>query len=97
MADIVIRWSAQYRSWRWGAEIEGTGKVAEAFAKARASYMVSMAGLKLVCGGYFVPTKKEDAFAVLSQRVCLDLVPSHSEAIKLADHDVSHHMRILTG
>lgn len=36
-------------------------------------------------------------FAVLSQRLCLDPVLSGTEAVKLADRSVEHHMRLLIG
>ena len=36
-------------------------------------------------------------FAVLSQRLCLDPVLSGTEAVKLADRSVAHHMRLLIG
>jgi hypothetical protein len=40
---------------------------------------------------------KHHVFAVLSQYLCLDTVLASSEAMKLADHSVTHHMRLLIG
>ena len=56
-----------------------------------------MASFKLLNGESFDVKNKDHVFAVLSQRLCLDLVLIASEAIKLADRSVEHHMRLLTG
>jgi hypothetical protein len=62
----------------------------------RALELLSTVALKLTCGHLFEPGNKEHALAVMSQRVCLDLVLSSTKAIALADRSVSHHLRILT-
>jgi hypothetical protein len=59
--------------------------------------MIATASLKLQDGTAFDATNKDHVFAVLSQRLCLDPVIVDSEALKLADHSVAHHMRLLTG
>ena len=56
-----------------------------------------MASLKLLNGEPYNTENKDHVFAVLSQRLCLDLVIASSEAIGLADRSVAHHMRLLTG
>jgi hypothetical protein len=56
-----------------------------------------MASFKLLNGEPFDVKNKDHVFAVLSQRLCLDLVLTASEAIKLADRSVGHHTRLLTG
>ncbi|KAF8491535.1 hypothetical protein JB92DRAFT_1266106 [Gautieria morchelliformis] len=70
----------------WGAHLHESPKE-EVLAKAC---------LKLISGSVFRPDNKDQVFAVLSQRMCLDPVLSQ-EAIELADRSVSHHMRLLTG
>jgi hypothetical protein len=59
--------------------------------------MITTASLKLRGGKPFSARNKDHVFAVLSQRLCLDPVIVNSEALKLADHSVAHHMRLLTG
>jgi hypothetical protein len=55
-----------------------------------------MASFKLRNGEHFDVKNKNHVFAVLSQRLCVDLVLTDSEVIKLVDHSVAHHMRLLT-
>jgi hypothetical protein len=50
-----------------------------------------------LANGPFDCTNKHHVLAVLSQRVCLDLVMSSTEAMELADHSVENHMRLLVG
>jgi hypothetical protein len=52
---------------------------------------------KLTNGQQFNTNDRDHVFAVLSQRFCLEPALAGSEAIKLADRSVSHHMRLLTG
>jgi hypothetical protein len=59
--------------------------------------MIASASWKLRGGKPFNARNKDHVFAVLSQRLCLDPVIVGSEALKLADHSVAHHMRLLTG
>ena len=59
--------------------------------------MINFASSKLQNGERFKATDRDDVFAVLSQRLCLDPVMAASEAIELADRSVAHHMRLLTG
>jgi hypothetical protein len=59
--------------------------------------MIALASWKLRNGEAFRATDKDHVFAVLSQRLCLDPVIAASEAIKLAERSVAHHMRLLTG
>lgn len=59
--------------------------------------MVDLAALKLTNAGPFNPKDVNHVLAVLSQRLCIDLVMASSEAIKLADRSVANHMRLLTG
>lgn len=59
--------------------------------------MVGLASLKLTNGKTFDPSDKAHVFAVLSQLICLDPVLAGSEAVRLADRSVAHHMRLLTG
>ncbi|KAF8331451.1 uncharacterized protein EI90DRAFT_3057981 [Cantharellus anzutake] len=61
--------------------------------------LVNIAAFKLTAGdkGGFHPHDKRHVFAVLSQRLCLDLVIANREAVMLANRSVSHHMRLLTG
>ncbi|KAF8343352.1 hypothetical protein F5887DRAFT_1212486 [Amanita rubescens] len=59
--------------------------------------IISLASWQLRNGEPFRPTDRDHVFAVLSQRLCLEPVPGASEAIKLGDHSVARHMRILTG
>lgn len=72
---------------RWGAQ----------YREEDPEEVTGTAVLKLTCGVPFKATDKQHVFAVLSQRLCLDLVLSHGEAFELADRSVSHHMRMLTG
>jgi hypothetical protein len=65
--------------------------------KTWASHLMADAVLKLMCGTLETLKTKEQTLAIMSQRVCLDLVMSQGEARKLADRSVSHHMRILVG
>ncbi len=58
---------------------------------------VIIGSFKLLNGKPFDVNNKDHVFAVLSQRLCLDLVLTAAEAIKLADRSVGHHMRLLTG
>ena len=58
--------------------------------------LISLASFKLRNGERFDVKNKNHVFAVLSQHLCLDLVLTDSEAIKLADRSVAHHMRLLT-
>jgi len=46
---------------------------------------------------FFSAKNKHHVFAVLSQRLSLDPVLSSTEAVKLADRSVAHHMRLLIG
>jgi hypothetical protein len=39
----------------------------------------------------------DHVFVVLSQRLCLDLVMVNADAVQLAECNVAHHMRLLTG
>ena len=59
--------------------------------------MINFASAKLRNGESFIATNRDHVFAVLSQRLCLDLVLSATEAIELSDRSVAHHMRLLTG
>jgi hypothetical protein len=60
--------------------------------------VVRIAALKLTNVEPFNSQKKEHVLAVLSQRLCIDLVVvASSEAIALADRSVNCHMRLLTG
>jgi hypothetical protein len=58
---------------------------------------LQLAILKLLNAEPFDATNKDHVFAVLSQRLCLDLVLADSEAVKLADRSIARHMRLLTG
>jgi len=53
--------------------------------------------MKLTNGEAFDASEKNHVFAVVSQRLCLDPVLAGTEAIRLADSSVAHHMRLLTG
>jgi len=53
--------------------------------------------MKLTNGTTFSTTEVQHVFAVLSQRLCLDPVLSSTDAVKLADRSVAHHMRLLLG
>jgi hypothetical protein len=94
MADIGIRWNARYRSWRIGNE--GMDETTD-IAKTRASNLMAEAVLKLMCGTLETSQIKDQTLAIMSQRVCLDLVMNQDEARKLAYRSVSHYMRILVG
>jgi hypothetical protein len=59
--------------------------------------VVGYASLKLTDGDDFDAMSKDHVFAVLSQRFCLEPALAGSEALKLADRSVGHHMRLLTG
>jgi hypothetical protein len=59
--------------------------------------VVDLASLKFMNGSIFYPANEDHVLAVLSQRLCIDLVLASSEAIALADRSVTYHMRILTG
>ena len=59
---------------------------------------VDLASVKLINSVFsFNPSDIHQVFAVLSQRLCLEPVLVASEAIKLADHSVANHMRVITG
>ncbi|KAK2464125.1 hypothetical protein APHAL10511_003873 [Amanita phalloides] len=68
-----------------------------AYRNLPASGVVALASLKLRNAEAFRATDKDHVFAVLSQRLCLEPVIAASEAVKLADRSVGHHMRLLTG
>ncbi|KAF8343349.1 hypothetical protein F5887DRAFT_886857, partial [Amanita rubescens] len=88
MGDMqTIEFISQYGRLMWSALLpeETPGEI------------ISLASWQLRNGEPFRPTDKDHVFAVLSQRLCLEPVPGASEAIKLGDHSVAHHMRILTG
>ena len=59
--------------------------------------MVGTAAWKLTCGERFNPYHKNHVFAVLSQRLCLELVLVGTEAVALTERSISHYMRLLTG
>ncbi|KAF8315078.1 uncharacterized protein EI90DRAFT_3294044 [Cantharellus anzutake] len=59
-----------------------------------AAYKLTTADVGL---GGFDAVNKDHVFAVLSQRLCLDIVLVGAEAAKLAERSISHHMRLLTG
>jgi hypothetical protein len=59
--------------------------------------MITLAAMKLTNAESFYAKDKQHVFAVLSQRLCLDPVLSGTEAVKLADRSVAHHMRLLIG
>src|SRR6266436_6219681 len=65
----------------------------------RSDNLIKTAAYKLTPAevGGFKATDEHHVFAVLSQRLCLDLVLATAEAAQLADRSVSHHMRLLTG
>ncbi|KAK2465753.1 hypothetical protein APHAL10511_002297 [Amanita phalloides] len=58
--------------------------------------VIELAGIKLRNGKRFSPNKKHHVFAIFSQRLCLESVLSSPEAIELAEHSVTSHMRLLT-
>ncbi|KAF8343175.1 uncharacterized protein EI90DRAFT_3115693 [Cantharellus anzutake] len=61
--------------------------------------LINVAAYKLTAAEVrgFHAGNKLHVFAVLSQRLCLDLVLASAEAAELADRSVSHHLRLLTG
>ncbi|KAF8331025.1 uncharacterized protein EI90DRAFT_2996148 [Cantharellus anzutake] len=61
--------------------------------------LINIAAYKLTTAdvGGFDATNKNHVFAVLSQRLCLDIVLMSTGAAELAERSVSHHMRLLTG
>ena len=59
--------------------------------------MVQFASWKLINGYTFDNQSKDQVFAVLSQRLCIEPVIVGSEAMALADRSVAHHMRLITG
>jgi hypothetical protein len=61
--------------------------------------LVSLASAKLLndANVNFDAENKNHVFAVVAQRFCLDPIMASTEAIKLADRSVAHHMRLLTG
>ena len=71
---------------RWNAQ----------FRQGEEEELIDLAICKLV-NGLFDCTNKHHVLAILSQRVCLDLVMSSTEAMELADHSVENHMRLLVG
>lgn len=71
---------------RWNAQ----------FREGEEDKLIDLAICKLA-NGPFDCTNKHHVLAVLSQRVCLDLVMSSTEAMELADHSVENHMRLLVG
>ncbi|KAF8327857.1 hypothetical protein F5887DRAFT_924568 [Amanita rubescens] len=87
MRDMeTIKFISQYGRPMWSALLE--------VIEGNTTYMASF---KLLNGQPFDVNNKDHVFAVLSQRLCLDLVLTASKAIKLADRSVEHHMRLLTG
>jgi hypothetical protein len=60
-------------------------------------HLVETARLKLLNSPVFNDKDADQVLAVLSQRLSIDTVLVGSEAIKLADHSVANHMRLLTG
>lgn len=74
---------------RWRASVElldADGLIALATAK-----LINDTQLK------FNAQDKNQVFAVVAQRFCLDPVLAGTEAIELADRSVAHHMRLLSG
>jgi hypothetical protein len=59
--------------------------------------VIQSAQLKLTNAKIFNPRDKIHVLAVLSQRICLDLVPATAEAMELAEQSVAAHMRHFTG
>lgn len=59
--------------------------------------VVETASLKLQNAPSFSDQSEDHVLAVLSQRLCIDTVLVGSEAVRLADRSVAHHMRLLTG
>lgn len=59
--------------------------------------LVGQACLKLTTGDPFNSNNTNYVFDVLSVCLCLNLVVFGSEAFRLADCSVAHHMRLLTG
>lgn len=72
---------------RWSAQV----------LEAQCSKMVSFASLKLTNGMPFDSVDTAHVFAALLQPFCLDSLLASSEAVRLANHSVTHHMRLLTG
>src|ERR1700722_13051512 len=58
--------------------------------------MINIAHLKLINGTNFDDQDVHHVLAVLSQRLCVDLLLA-GEAIELAERSVAKHMRLLTG
>ena len=59
--------------------------------------MINFTSSKLTNGELFLAKNKYYVFAVFLQYLCLDLVLASSKAIELADHSVTHHMRLSIG
>src|SRR5260221_12851860 len=60
---------------------------------------IRLAANKLICQDFnkFDPTDRHQVLAVLSQRVCVDMVLFSSEALQLAERSVACHLKLLTG
>ena len=67
--------------------------------RARGDELIKLAAYKLIAAeiGRFNEMNKHHVFAVLSQRLCLDIDLVSAGAAELADRSVSHHMRLFTG
>ena len=60
--------------------------------------IIALARSKLINDDHaFDPTNEDHVLAVLSARLCIDLVLAPSEVSQLADQSVANHMRLLTG
>lgn len=66
------------------------------FREGEDDQLIDLAICKLA-NGPFDCGNKHHVLAVLSQRVCLDLVMFSAEAVQLADYSVENHMRLLVG